>query len=304
MMGAALLAQAKINLFLRVLGKEESGYHSLETLFQRLELGDDVRVWVDVRGRSLDCRGADVGPVERNLAWRAALAYTEATGWPTTFAIEIEKRIPAGGGLGGGSADAGAVLRLLNYLSPDPISDQAMLELAIGLGADVPFLTSRSPLSLGWGRGERLLALPALPSTQVALLLPRSGVATADAFRWLAADRAAAAGTPQSTPAPRQLHLAELRGWDGVARLAGNDLEEAVAARTPAVASLRSLRGEMEIGEGGIYQMTGSGSTWYALGAPSAPLERGGQGRVGLPAGVRLVRTATAASVVEPARLE
>ena len=72
---ARVVAQAKINLFLRVLAREASGYHQLETLFQRLELGDDVIVRTGVAGRTLDCRGADVGPTERNLAWRAAEAY-------------------------------------------------------------------------------------------------------------------------------------------------------------------------------------------------------------------------------------
>src|SRR5262245_8589530 len=116
---ARTLAQAKVNLFLRVLAREANGYHQLETLFCRLELGDDVAVRVGVGGRSLDCTGGvlppdGLGPVERNLAWRAAVMYAEATGWPNDWAIEIAKRIPVGGGLGGGSADAGAVLRCLN----------------------------------------------------------------------------------------------------------------------------------------------------------------------------------------------
>ena len=118
---ARTLAQAKINLFLRVLAREASGYHQLETLFQRLDLGDDVRVRIGVRGRAVDTRGADVGPTEGNLAWRAGVAYADAAGWPDGFAIEIDKRIPVGGGLGGGSADAGAVLRCLDRLNPTPL---------------------------------------------------------------------------------------------------------------------------------------------------------------------------------------
>jgi hypothetical protein len=108
---ARTLAQAKVNLFLRVLAREASGYHQLETLFCRLELGDDVTIRTDVRGRSLDCTGdvippAGLGPTERNLAWRAAVAYADATGWPNEWAIEIVKTVPVGGGLGGGSAGA------------------------------------------------------------------------------------------------------------------------------------------------------------------------------------------------------
>ena len=122
---ARTVAQAKLNLFLHVLAREASGYHQLETLFCRLELGDDVTVRTDVRGRSLDCTGdvipaGGLGPTERNLAWRAAARFAEQAGWPNDWAIEITKRIPVGGGLGGGSADAGAVLRCLNAVAPTP----------------------------------------------------------------------------------------------------------------------------------------------------------------------------------------
>ena len=94
---ARTVAQAKLNLFLRVLAREANGYHQLETLFCRLELGDDVVVRTDVRGHSLSCRGdvipaEGLGPVERNLAWRAAEAYAGATGWPNDWSIEIDKR--------------------------------------------------------------------------------------------------------------------------------------------------------------------------------------------------------------------
>src|SRR5688572_20345937 len=98
---ARLVAQCKVNLFLRVLAREESGYHQLETLFCRLALGDDVTVRTGVRGRTLDCRGpampaGGLGPVEENLAWKAARAFADTTGWDDGFAIEIEKRIPVG----------------------------------------------------------------------------------------------------------------------------------------------------------------------------------------------------------------
>ena len=103
---ARVPAQAKINLLLRVLAREQSGFHSLETVFLRLTLSDDVvvRAGEGIRGRSIDCRGEWIarealGPAERNLAYRAAVVYADATGWPAAFAIEIDKRIPVGGGL-------------------------------------------------------------------------------------------------------------------------------------------------------------------------------------------------------------
>src|SRR5579864_259804 len=91
---ARVEAQAKINLFLRILSREPSGYHQLETLFQRIALADSVVVRTGGTGRSLDCRGADAGPVEKNLAWRAAVAFAEISGGPANLQIEIEKRIP------------------------------------------------------------------------------------------------------------------------------------------------------------------------------------------------------------------
>lgn len=269
MSAARVLAQAKINLFLRVLAREASGYHQIETLFQRLALGDEVVVRTDVRGRTLDCGGdacppGGLGPPEQNLAWRAALAFAEAAGWPEGFAIEIDKRIPVGGGLGGGSADAAAVLRALNTLAPEPLADDRLLALALGLGADVPFLVGEATLALGWGRGERLLALPALPTRRVLLLQPPVGVATADAYRWLSEDRDA------HVPRARVLTPAQLGSWTDVSSLAENDFELPVTRQVAAVAVLAEARALFlpPLPPGvvrPIYGMSGSGSTWFLL---------------------------------------
>jgi 4-diphosphocytidyl-2-C-methyl-D-erythritol kinase len=231
---ARVVAQAKINLFLRVLAREASGYHQLETLFQRLELGDHVAVRVGVSGRTLDTLGAELGPTERNLAWRAAVAYAEAAAWPDGFAIELEKRIPVGGGLGGGSADAGAVLRCIDRLNPRPLGSTALLGLAAGLGADVPFLAAEHPLALAWGRGERMLALPPLPARHVHLALFDEGVATAEAFRALAAREPPPARPIVWSPA-------RLATWDAVALVATNDLESVVFAMRPEIGEIRRL---------------------------------------------------------------
>ena len=282
---ARLRAQAKINLFLRILAREASGYHALETLFARLELADEVTVRVGVRGRSVDCRGADLGPPEANLALRAGEAFAGATGWPAGFEIEIDKRIPVGGGLGGGSADAGAVLRALNALAPTPLSAQALLEIAGGLGADVPFLTADAAMALAWGRGDRMLGLPPLPPREVALLCFPFGVSSAAAFGWVAETRARAShGIRAAT-----LDLDQLGSWEGVSRLAGNDFEAEVGARHPPVAAALAAARELHPV---IAQLTGSGSTVVVV-----PAEGTDAGAMRLPAGVTLVRTRTAASV-------
>jgi 4-diphosphocytidyl-2-C-methyl-D-erythritol kinase len=256
---ARVTAQAKINLLLRVLAREASGYHSIETVFLRLDLGDDVRVRV-APGRSLECAGpampsVGLGPAERNLAYRAAIAYADATGWPSGFSIEIDKRIPVGAGLGGGSADAGAVLRILDALSPRQLGAR-LVELAAPLGADVAFMTIESPMALAWGRGERLLPLRVLDARQVALLVPGFAIATADAYAWLAADR----GTYAPTAAV--ISPESLATWESLASVATNDFERVVAARHPVIAELVD---ELRSADAVVAMLSGSGSSVYGL---------------------------------------
>jgi 4-diphosphocytidyl-2-C-methyl-D-erythritol kinase len=282
---ASVRAQAKVNLFLRILARETSGYHGLETLFARLELADDITVRVGGRGRTVDCRGADTGPPEANLAFRAAEAFADATGWPPSFEIEIEKRIPVGGGLGGGSADAGGVLRALNTIAPTPLPTAALLAIAARLGADVPFLTDDSPLALAWGRGERMLRLPALPVRDVILICFPFGVSSAAAFGWVAEAR----GAESSSPRPNRLTPDQLASWEGVSGLACNDFEEPVGQRHPAIAELLAAA---RAGNPLLAGLTGSGSTIVMI-----PRSNGAVDEIGLPAGVTRIATRTAVSV-------
>ena len=295
MSGAAVrvAAQAKLNLFLHVLAREQSGYHQLETLFCRLELADDVVIRLTPRERSVDVRSATVpldalGAERDNLALRAATAFCDATAWATGFAIEIEKRIPIGGGLGGGSADAGAALRGMNALAPTPLSGRSLLRLAATLGADVPFLTAEMPLALAWGRGERLLPLPTLPAAPVVLLIPDFGIATRDAFSWLDAGRGAAA------PSPAELSAQLVSTWPGVASVAGNDFAPVVFARYPALAAAEGRLWERGATLAG---MTGSGATLFGI--FTAPPDAIAHDETW-----RAIRTATATRVVGVERVD
>jgi 4-diphosphocytidyl-2-C-methyl-D-erythritol kinase len=201
--------------------------------------------------------------VERNLAWRAATAFQELAAWPRGFGITIEKRVPVGGGLGGGSADAGAVLRALNALAPRPLADVELLALGLRLGSDVPFLTTTAPLALAWGRGERLLSLPALPSRRVVLATFPEGVPTADAYRWLAESR------PEWQPSPSLLDPRSLASWDGVAQVAANDFEPVVFAHRPEIGQVRAaLAGDPRTRpeeDASIALMSGSGATVFRV---------------------------------------
>jgi 4-diphosphocytidyl-2-C-methyl-D-erythritol kinase len=262
-------AAAKVNLRLRILAREESGFHQLETIFLRLALADVVRVR-RARGQSLDVAGdvaaSALGPVEKNLAWRAARAYADASGMRDGWAIELEKHIPVGGGLGGGSADAGAVLRALDAMSPEPLGEPRLLAIAATLGADVPFLTGTHACALGWGRGERLLALDPPESRPVVLLVPAFGVNTAEAYGWLREG----AGPPVRQAAGI-LDPSTLATWEGLAAIATNDFETVVAARHPVLASL--IRALKDSGCAPA-MMSGSGSVVFGVlpaGASGAP---------------------------------
>ncbi len=286
---ATLEAQAKINLALRVLAREEGGYHQLETLFARIDLADSVKVSTDTKLRELTVTGADVGPAEQNLAYRAAEAFMAEANWPTGFRITIEKRIPVGGGLGGGSADAGAVLRILNALAPQSLSDATIQTLAFRIGADVPFLSTDAPLALAWGRGERLLALNSLPAREVVLCMPTFGVETAAAFQWIDESRA-----EEPLRAPALIRTADLDRWDGVVRLAANDFETPVIHRHPAIATCLEA---LVAGGARIARMSGSGSTVFGIFERRSPAVL-----AGLPEGTRVVtsRTLTSVSQVRP----
>ena len=289
---ARVAAQGKINLALRILARERSGYHSIETLFARIALTDQVTVRVGGGGRTVECRGPTyaapgLGPPECNLAFRAAAAFAAVTGWPSGFTIDLEKRIPVGGGLGGGSADAGATLRALNALAPRPLPEHELLRLAGTLGADVPFLTSTVAMALGWGHGERLLALSPLPERYLVLVVPAFGVATADAYRWWAESHNADA------PSPVLLSLADLSSWDRVTPWCANELAAVVTARHPRV---REIADSLRSAGARIAQMSGSGSVVFGVfEAPPDPASLA----VAPDEQVVLTRTATRVAPVE-----
>lgn len=265
-----IAAQAKINLHLRVFARDAGGYHAIETVFHRIDLADDVFVAATDFGRTIDVDGYDTGPAESNLAFRAAAAYALRAGWPRGFRIELTKKIPVGAGLGGGSADAAAVLRALDSMAPSPLGIDALMEIAGSLGSDIPFLASNGVMALAWGRGERMIVLSPMPSYDLLLMTPAFSVSTADAYRWLDEDRAGATaplvagGETIATQAaePFSITPLSLSTWTGIARFARNDFEAPVMARHPELAGyLDRLRNSRAI----FSRMTGSGSAIFAV---------------------------------------
>lgn len=253
-----IVAPAKVNLFLRVLAREDGGYHGIETLFCRVTLADELEVSrTDAGGVAIDTGGANVGPDEDNLAVRAARTVLESTGHRFGVRIRLEKRIPVQAGLGGGSSDAAAALVATNALANNAIPRHELLQLAARLGSDVPFFVSGTPLALAWGHGERLLRLPPLPAAPVLLLVPPQPIATAEAYAWV--DSARQGVGRRGAVA---LDLDALRTWGDIGRMAGNDFESAVFGRHPAVrAAFEALVATRPL----LCRMSGSGSTLFAV---------------------------------------
>lgn len=231
-----IAAHAKLNLFLRILARESSGYHQIETAFALLELADELVVTRTVAPGEvvLTVQGPDLGPCEDNLAVRAARAVLAATGNKFGVAIELVKRIPVRSGLGGGSSDAAAALVAVNALANNAVRRAELLHFAARLGADAPFFASGAPLALAWGRGERMFRLPPLPAAPALVAVPAGiTVATPEAYAWWDALNPA--------PAPRGpvvLDADALASWGSTGRLGGNDFETPVFSKHPALRAL------------------------------------------------------------------
>jgi 4-diphosphocytidyl-2-C-methyl-D-erythritol kinase len=195
------------------------------------------------------------------------------------------KKIPVGAGLGGGSADAAAVLRAMNLLAPEPLSQRKLEALALSLGADIPFLISNSTTALARGYGEVLTPIPALPPRFVALAIPDFAVATRDAYAWL----------DESNREPSINQELEDFSWAALDQRVHNDFEAIVAEHHPEIPVLRQAM--LDAGAPAA-AMTGSGSVVYGLFDSESSMSD-----ISLPRGASLVRTRTAARVVQPIRI-
>jgi len=230
-----IAAHAKVNLFLRILARETSGFHQIETAFALLDLADELVVRPTPRGVTLEVTpgGPDLGNPDDNLAVRGARAVLEATGHRFGVTIELTKRIPVRAGLGGGSSDAAAALHAVNALAGNAVPRAELVQMAARIGSDVAFFASGAPLALAWGRGERILQLAPLPASPALVAVPPIGIPTPDAYRWW--------DEMHTTPAQRGavvLDAPALATWGSVGRLGGNDFELPVFGRHPALRAL------------------------------------------------------------------
>jgi len=251
-------ARAKINLHLAVHARRPDGYHALTTVFQTIELADTLTIVEHDGPFTLRCPGNDAPEDDSNLVVLAARALASELGRPEPagLLVTLDKQVPTQAGLGGGSADAMAALRLLCEVWMVPPDRDLLARVGGQLGSDVPFF-AWGGTALGMGRGDEITALPALPRMACAIVRPPFGVSTADAYRWLAESRTGSAPVEAPFDPPT-------RADEWLQRLGGcrNDFEAVVSARHPeiadAVAALRAAGARLAM-------MSGSGSAIYGL---------------------------------------
>lgn len=299
-----LFCPAKLNLHLRVTGRRDDGYHLLETLFHAIDLGDDLWAAPSDGPLSLTITADDARealPVaDDNLVLRAARAFVAHTGHRGSFAFHLHKRTPHGGGLGGGSSDAAATLRLCNELTAVPLDSRALHALAAPLGADVPFFLTGGT-QWGTGTGTELTPCANAPRLFLTLLVPPFGCPTAEVYRMYAAHWQAPLHVARVPRVRDLLHaIADIAGRGGIV----NDLAAAAELVRPELARLRERAEGLGVGR---VAMTGSGSTLFVHAATAAaaadhrrllaPLEDQGVRLIGARS---LVQTPTPAASVWP----
>lgn len=251
-------AFAKINLTLDVLGKREDGYHDIKSIMQAISIRDDIEIDVDTdKEWELQCSMDGIPLDHRNLAWKAAEVFYAVTGLHTSgLSIRITKRIPTEAGLGGGSADAAAVLRALNNHYNNPLSILALAEVGAQVGSDVPFCVLCGT-AMAEGRGERLRVLPNMPDCFFVVCKPDFSSSTPELYQKL--DESVIARRPDSQAMESALLAGDLQK---VAENIWNVFDPVVTSDHLELNYIKSIFNSY----GAIaYQMTGSGSAVYGI---------------------------------------
>ena len=245
-----VLAPAKINLSLKILGLRNDGFHELDTVIAPISLYDEIRVDKGRLGKGIEfrCDDPSVPQGDDNLAVRASKAFFETTRIEPAVSIELKKKIPHGAGLGGGSSDAASVLLALNDLFDTKLSREALAKIAAPLGSDVPFFLFQSA-AVCKGHGEMVMPVKLHREFSILLLKPAFAVSTAWAYsRWQGS---------------REIPGIRYKAQEFGGQTFTNDLERPVFEKFVFLAQLKMwLLGQSEVGAG---LMSGSGSTMFAV---------------------------------------
>jgi 4-diphosphocytidyl-2-C-methyl-D-erythritol kinase len=286
-----LRAFAKINLGLKIVGKRPDGYHEIRTLYQTVGLHDTLDISVSPRGRQihLSCDDPSIPSGSTNLVYRACDLWRKARKFAGSISVELQKRIPAGSGLGGASADAATTLLGLERLTGNRLPLSTHWLLSEQLGSDVPFFLVGGR-ALGIGRGEEVYPLADLPRRHCLIVLPGFGVSTAVAYE--EAGRRVGAELTKSPRSSNMITFGErspfpLLDWGP----AENDFESVVFARWPELGRLKRqlIRAGAETAS-----LTGSGSAVFGLFDTARKLTRAADS---VPRGWQTFRTRTLSRV-------
>ncbi|MXW16261.1 MAG: 4-(cytidine 5'-diphospho)-2-C-methyl-D-erythritol kinase [Gemmatimonadetes bacterium] len=262
----SIACPAKVNLFLRIVAREDSGYHQIETLFQAVGLYDridahpagdgiDFEAHPAETGTGLGDITAEIGDPEVNSVVRAARSFYEAARIEPAVRLVLTKAIPAGTGLGGASSDAAGTLAVLNALHGEPLRHHQIIRLGAWIGSDVPFFCTGLTTALGWGRGERLLERRLPPAAQVVVVVPEARMSTSTAYREVSARL-------KLPVPPRWLRDIETGDWEGLADLQENDFELIAFEQMPALQGVREALDEAGAVTAGL---TGSGLALFGV---------------------------------------
>ncbi|MBI4003992.1 MAG: 4-(cytidine 5'-diphospho)-2-C-methyl-D-erythritol kinase [Candidatus Omnitrophica bacterium] len=249
-------APAKLNLYLRVLGQRPDGYHEIETLFERIDLADEL-TFTAARTLSLTCSDSSLSCGEDNLVIRAARALQQAAGTAAGARIQLTKRIPIAAGLGGGSSDAAAALSGLNDLWQLGLARARLIELAARLGSDAPFFLQDAPFAIGRGRGERCDPVESAASLAHVLVVPKARLATKDVY-----DNAQFSLTAPTPSLTMIVHALSNGSLGELATGLWNDLQPEAIRRCPSITVLvAQLRDRGCLG----VSLSGSGPAVFGL---------------------------------------
>lgn len=253
------LSYAKINLYLQVLRRRDDGYHNIETIFQTVDLSDELRFTAKPHEITLDCTALDVPADSENIAWQAAALLKKTCGCDQGVHIEIKKNIPSAAGLAGGSGNAAATISALNLLWNLGLSELEQREIGLKLGSDVPYCTVGGTMA-AMGRGEMLEAIDPLPETAFLLLHPQIQVSAARVYNHPLLPRSDEKPTDTKT-VNLKLAIGMLQ-QGAIADMLRNDMESVVFGEHPELAVLKQRL--LDAGCAAAL-MTGSGSTLFGI---------------------------------------
>jgi 4-diphosphocytidyl-2-C-methyl-D-erythritol kinase len=252
--GIKILAPAKVNLFLEILRKRSDGYHQIRSLIQPIRLFDTLWIKTGSKGLEIHCPSHPELENESNLVVHAVHLLEKELDLPLPFSIRLIKKIPIGGGLGGGSSDAAAVLSRINQWLGSPVPRERLMVLAARIGSDVPFFLLKET-ALALGRGERIEPWPGFPHWWYVLIYPGFSISTSWAYNQV------------KFPLTRREKTFNIRRLKAKEEIPGkeqlkNDLEAVVQPFFPVLGKIKKALWEQGCLQA---QMSGSGSTVFGI---------------------------------------